>query len=126
GLLAAHFLSGRHARRAFAQIDQDAVAFALEGVVDLVEGVRRAEDIGDDILAVETHGDVLAAADVAEDDGEMLDAVEGCRIGKAAGLADRRIDVELAFLLDQTLARLTIGDEIGDRDYLELVFAGKG
>src|SRR5947207_13389351 len=123
GLLAAHFLSGRHAGGAFAQIDEDAAAFAPEDIIDRVEHMRTAEDIGDDILAMEPHRDVPAAADVAEDEGQMLDAVERRRIGEATRFADRRVDVELALLIDEALACLAIGDEIGDRDDLEPVLA---
>src|SRR5690349_3325588 len=52
-LLGAHFLACRHARGALAQIDQHAAALALEDVIDRVEHMRRAEDIGDDVLAMQ-------------------------------------------------------------------------
>ena len=53
----------------------------------------------------------------------MLHAVERRGEGDAARLADRRGNVESLDLLDEPLARLAVGDEIGDRNDLEAMAA---
>src|SRR5207302_11257792 len=68
---------------------------------------------------------ILALGGVAEDECQMLDAVEGRRIGDGARRSDRRLDRECRLAVDQAFARLAIGYEIGDRDELEPVLAGE-
>ena len=68
----------------------------------------------------------LAGGHVAEHKRQLFHLVEGRHIGKAPGLADRRLDVELRGLLHQPLAALAVGDEVGHRDDLEAMFAREG
>ena len=70
-------------------------------------------------------GTSRAVADRAEHEGEMLHAVEGRDIGVAGRLAGLRLDRKGRDALDELLARLPIGDEIGDRDQLEAVRGGE-
>jgi len=55
----------------------------------------------------------------------MQHGVEGRAIGVSGHLADRRLDREARHPLDQILARLPIGDQLGDRDALEAVLGGE-
>ena len=68
---------------------------------------------------------VAPVADAPMDEGEMQDRIEWRAIGVALKLADRRLDRKAGDPLDQFLARLPIGDEIGDRNALELVPVGE-
>ena len=56
----------------------------------------------------------------------VLDGVERRHIGVAGERPDCALHRKLADPLDQLVAGLTVGDEIGDRDLLELVALGKG
>ena len=67
-----------------------------------------------------------AARDIAEDEGEMLHRVERRRIGKPRALPIGVSTSKRRLLVDETLARLAIGDEVGDRDDLEAMLAGEG
>lgn len=58
-------------------------------------------------------------------DRDVLHRVEGRDIGIAPHLADRGRDREFRHALHQGLARLPVGDEIGDGDVLELVADGE-
>src|SRR5215471_16958802 len=69
---------------------------------------------------------VLAVADAAVDKSHMLDGVERCHVGITRERADLALYREFADPLDQLVARLSVGDEIGDRDLLEFVELGKG
>ena len=69
---------------------------------------------------------VAAVADRAMHEGEMQDRIERRAIGVALELADRRLDRKARDPLDQLLARLPVGDEVGDRNALELVLVGEG
>ncbi len=80
----------------------------------------------DDVFRMQAHRHVLAVADVAEDDGEMLHRVPGQRVGVGLRLAAGRLDVGAGDALDQRFLALAIGDEVGDRDLLQPVLLGKG
>ena len=56
----------------------------------------------------------------------MQHRVERRAIGVAGHLADRGFDRKTRDPLDQILARLAIGDQLGDRDALEAVLGGEG
>ena len=53
-------------------------------------------------------------------------AIERRRIGVAGELADLALDREGAEPLDELLARLPVGDEVGDRDAAQPVLVGEG
>jgi hypothetical protein len=65
---------------------------------------------------MQPHRHRSGRVDVAVDEGEVPDAVEWCRMGYHPELADRARRSELADALDQVLALLPPGDQVGDRD----------
>ena len=69
---------------------------------------------------------VLAVADLAVDEGHVMHAVERRDIGVALERADLGLDVEFADALDQLVAVLPVGDQVGDRDLRQLVLLGEG
>ena len=81
------------ADRSLAQVDDDAALLLAHRLHDVVQRRPASEDIGDDVLGVETDRHVLAVADVAKDDGQMMHAVPGQHVGEGLGLAARRVDV---------------------------------
>ena len=56
----------------------------------------------------------------------MQDRIERRAIGVALKLADRRLNWKAGDPLDQLLARLPVGDQVGDRNALDLVLVGEG
>jgi hypothetical protein len=75
---------------------------------------------------MQTDRDVAPVADAPVHEGEMLHRVERGRIGVAGELAELGAHREGAKPLDQFLPRLTVGNEVGDRDALELVLRREG
>ena len=69
---------------------------------------------------------VAAVADAPMHEGKMQDRIERGAIGVALKLADRRLDRKAGDPLDQLLARLPVGDHVGDRNALDLVLVGEG
>jgi hypothetical protein len=67
------------ADRTLAQVDDDAALGFRHVAHDAVQRLLRAEDVGDHAFGMETHGNVDAVADVAEDDGKMVHRVPGQR-----------------------------------------------
>ena len=117
---------GGHARRAVAQIDEDAAPGFLERREGLSNDLAARDDVGDDVGAVQARRHVSAVADLALDEGEMLHRIETAsrrRIRSSGPLG--AIDVKGLHALDEFFARLAIGDEIGDRDPLQFVLFGK-
>ena len=68
---------------------------------------------------------LAAVADAPMNEGEMQDRIERRAIGVALQLADRRLNRKARDPLDQLLARLPIGDQVGDRNALDLVLVGE-
>src|SRR5436190_6470054 len=116
-------VADRHASRSLTQIDQHAGAGALENLIDGLKRAAGAEHIGDNILAMKPDGYVLAAVYGAENQRQMVDAVEGRRISDGAGRPDRRLDRKGGLALDQPLAGLAMGNEVGDGNDGEPVLA---
>src|SRR5262249_58608203 len=73
----------RHARRAVAQKDDDAAALVLEALQCRVHRMGAAEDIADDVGAMQPRQHVAAVADTTMDEGHVLDRVEWGDIGGA-------------------------------------------
>src|ERR1700722_18284595 len=115
----------RNSRRAVAQIDERATPLGLEAAQNLRDWAS-AENVAQDIGAVQTRRHVAAIADRSMYEGEMQDRIERRAIGVALKLANRRHDRKARDTLDQLLARLPIGDEIRDRNALDLVLVGEG
>src|SRR5258706_239700 len=78
-----------------------------------------ADHVLDAIAAVQAGRHVLPVADLAVDEGVMVHLVERRDIGVAHELADLGLDFELGDPGDELLARLAVGDQIGDRDALQ-------
>ena len=66
-------------------------------------------------------GTLLAVADPAIDESQMVHAIEWRRIGMGDQRPDLAGDGEGGDALDELFPRLAIGDQIGDRDTLEPV-----
>ena len=81
------------------------------------------EHVVDHRLAVEADRHAAAVADVAEDDGEVLGRVPFGAVGDGVRRAGRGRDRELGDAVDELLAALAIGDQVGDRDLLQAVLS---
>ena len=79
----------------------------------------------DDVLGVQPDGHVLAVADIAEYDRQMLHGVPRQRVGEGLRLAAGRLDVRAGDALDQRLLALAVGDEVGDRNLLQAMLGGE-
>src|SRR5262247_1110580 len=103
-----------HTCRPVAQEDDDSATFLLEPLQRQVDRICAAEHVADDVGAMQPRQHILAITDAAVDEGHMLDGVERCHIGIACECADFALYREFADALDQLVARLPVGDEIGD------------
>src|SRR6202453_2896356 len=115
----------RHARRAVAQIDEGPASLGLETVQNLGDGAG-AENIAKDISTMQPRRHVAAIADRSVHESKMQDGIEWRAIRVTLKLADGRLNRKGGDPLDQLLARLPIGDEIRDRNALDLVLIGEG
>src|ERR1700722_14460186 len=115
----------RNSRRAVAQIDERAAPLGLEAAQNLRDWAG-AENIAQDIGPMQTRRHIAPIADRPVDESKMQDRIERRAIGVALKLADRGLDGKVGDPLDQLLARLPIGDEIRDRNALDLVLVGEG
>ena len=115
----------RDARGAVAQQHQHAPALGLEPRQRLMDRLRAAEHVGDDVGAVQPGEHIPAVADIAIDEGHVVDRVERRDEGVAGQRADFGFDGKFADPLDQLVACLTVGDQFGDRDALKLLALGK-
>ena len=107
------------------RIDDDAAAVALEPAQRAVDGGGATEDVAQEIGAVKPRRHVAAVADAAVHQRDVVDLVERRHIGIALERADLGRHREFAHPLDELLARLPVGDEIGDGDALEAVGLGE-
>src|SRR5260370_1626854 len=80
--------------------------------------MRAAEDIADDVCAMQARQYVLAVADAAVREGHVLDGVEGGDIGVTCERADLALHREFSDALDQLFACLPVGAEVCDRHML--------
>ena len=116
----------RHAGGAVAQHHDDAAADLLEARERRVDAFPAAEHVGDDVGAMQPRRHVRAVADAPVHQRHVINLVERRHEGIALERADRGLDRELADALDQLLARLPVGDQLVDRNLLELVLLGEG
>ena len=75
---------------------------------------------------MDTDRNVLAIADVAEDQSHMFHVIKLGLEGHGAGWTMAGIDRKILDLLDQTLDTLTIGNEISYRNMGNAMLLGKG
>ena len=68
---------------------------------------------------------IAPVADLAVDEGVVVHLVEWGDVDIAGERPDLGIHLELGDPGHKLLARLAIGDQVGDRDALELVLVGK-
>src|SRR5690606_927554 len=108
------------------EVDQHARTFRAETLVDTPERPAFSEYVVDHVLAMEPREDVAPIADRPVNHGKVLYGIERGCVGNAAGRADGCVDTELRGPLDQSLPRLPVGDQVGDRNDLEIVLAGEG
>src|SRR6516225_3634268 len=87
--------------------------------------MRSAEDIADDIGAMQPGQDVLAVADPTINEGHVLNGVERGHEGIALEQTDLAPHAEFADAFDQLVARLAVSDQIGNRNLLEVIAARK-
>src|SRR5262249_22607867 len=114
-----------HARRAVAQENDHAATLLLETLQGGLDRMCAANDVPHEVGAMQARKHVLAVTDSAVHECHMLDGVERGHIGVAGERADLALHREFADPLDELVARLAIGDEVGDRDLLELVACGE-
>ena len=116
---------GRDARGAVAQIDQDTLAGGLEAAECRMDGLRAAKDILEHARPMEPGRHVVAVADAAIHEGIVVDLVEGRHIGIARQFPDLAGNGEFGDPGHQLLARLPIGDQIGNRHPFQAVLLGE-
>ncbi len=102
------------------------MARGLETVERGMDRLGAAEHVLEDIGAMQPGRHVGAVADIAVDEGVVMHLVERRHIGIAGEFADLARDLELGDPRDELLARLAVGDQIGDRDALQRVLLGEG
>ena len=85
-----------------------------------------AEYVADHVGAVQPRRHVPAVADVAIDEGHVVDAVERRDIGIALERPDFGGDLEFGDPLHQLVAVLPVGDQFGDRDLHQFVLLREG
>ncbi len=115
----------RHAGGAVPQVDEDAPPLPGDALHRRLQGAA-LEEVGDDVLPVQAHRQAGAVADAAEDEGDVLHGIEGRRVGIAGERPPFRLDRKGGDALDELFAGLPMGDEIGDRDALQVVALGEG
>ena len=93
-----------------------AAALLLEALQRGMHRIGAAEHVADDVGAMQPRQHVLAVADAAMHERHVMDGVERRHVGVAGERADLALDREFADPLDQLLARLPVGDQVGDRD----------
>src|SRR6202140_5188574 len=106
---------------AISQVNQHTAAGFLEVFEHDLYALRPGEDVLDDIGLVEPGQHVLAVADAIIDESDVRDGIERRAISVTLQRPDRAFRGECRDPLDQFLARLAVGDHIGDGDVLELV-----
>ena len=79
------------------------------------------EDVAGQALGVHAHEDVRLARDVALDHRDVVLAVDERAEADRGELAERRGQDRLGNALDQALGALAVGDQVGDRDHLQVV-----
>ncbi|CAM5344126.1 hypothetical protein SVIOM74S_08567 [Streptomyces violarus] len=114
-----------------AQVDHDSPALGLDTGqrgVELGAAVAAggAEDVAGEAFGVDADQDVVAVADVAVHEGDVLDAVDGgaVAVGREGAVGGGQLGPGLA--ADGGFAATAVGDQILDRDDRQAVLAGEG
>src|SRR5690606_30133946 len=113
-----------------AQVDDDAPALGLDagqGGVQLGSAVAAlgAEDVSGEAFGVDADEDVLPVADVAVDQGDVLDAVDGGAVAVRGEGAVRGGQADLGLPAHGGLTAAAVGDEVLDGDDRQAVLAGE-
>ena len=82
-----------------------------------------AEQILDQLFAVDANHHLVDLGQVAEHQREVLRILEARAVGVGTGWRDGGRDLELLGANDKLLAALPVGDQVGDRDDPEIVDA---
>src|SRR5262249_52962870 len=85
-----------------------------------------AEDVGNNVGAVQTRQHVIAVANTTMDKSHVMNRVKWRKKGIAGENTNLRLDRKFPYPLDQFIAGLAVGDQFGDADAQELVALGKG
>ncbi|ESQ02624.1 GTP cyclohydrolase/3,4-dihydroxy-2-butanone 4-phosphate synthase bi-functional protein [Streptomyces sp. PVA_94-07] len=114
-----------------AEVDDDAPAVlddAVHGLLELRAAVAalRVEDVAGQALGVEPHQDVLAVAEVAVDEGDVLDAVDRGAVTVGGEVAGGGGQPDGGLAADGRLAAAAVGDQVLDGDDRQAVLAGEG
>ena len=86
---------------------------------------QRPEDVAGEALGVHADQHVLAVADLAVDEGDVLALVVGAAVADRGERARHQRDDGLGDPLDQLVEALAVGDQVGDRDHAEVVLVGE-
>ena len=117
---------GGHAGRAVAEEYDDTAAVLPEAAERGVHGFCPAENVANDVGAMQARQHVLAVADAAVHERHVLHLVVRRHVGVALQRADFRRHRKFADSLDELFPHLAIGNELGDRDLSQFVFLRKG
>ncbi len=114
-----------------AEVDDDAAALlgdAPHGRLQLGSAVaaQRVEDVAGEALGVQPGEDVLALADVAVDEGDVFDAVDGGAVAVRREVAEGGGQPDLGLAADGGLRGAAVGDQVLDGDDRQAVLAGEG
>ncbi len=113
-----------------AHVEDDAAPLARDGGERRVElrpavAAQRAEHVAGEALGVHAHEHVLAVADVAEHEGDVLAVVVGAAVADGGELAVAQRHPGRGDALDQLLEPAPVGDQVGDGDQREVVLVGE-
>ena len=109
-----------------AHVEHDAPALGRDHAQRRVQlraavAAQRAEHVAGQAFGVHPDQQVLAVADLAVDQGDVLDAIQQAVVADRAEGAVRGRDARLGDPLDLALGAPPVGDQVGDGDHREVV-----
>src|SRR5262249_6371335 len=104
-----------HTRRSVAQENDHAATLLLAPLQGGLYCMCSAKDITMDVVAMQARKHFLAVTNSAVHERHMLDGIERSHISVAGERADLALHREFTDPLDELVARLAIGDEVGVR-----------
>ena len=110
------------------EVEQDAGALALDHRQRRLEllaaiAAQRVEDVAGQALGVDAHEHVVDARDVALDQRDVVLVVHQRAVADGGEVAEAGRQARLDHALDELVVPAPVGDQVGDRDHLQVVLA---